>query len=226
MRADCIPLVGVPTRRRNRAGFLDLKWRVACALKPRVVVRGVIDHQLDDHINLAFGVLASMKRVKPSSVPYAGSIACVVGDVIAVVQQRRRENGQEAEAGDAQPAQIIQFARLSRRSLTMPSSSPSEVPPHVQFVDDRVLIPLRIVSRMVGRRSRVRRKLGDHFGNLGRRRGRASWTGNSTSPVFKRRVWPVDAFVQAPRVQRCGYEAARVRVHYRLISRTTRIIIA
>ena len=70
--------------------------------------------------------------------------ARIVGDVVAVVPQRRREERQQPEAGDAQVLEVVELLDQARKS-PMPSALPSENDLTWQLVDDGVLVPERIV---------------------------------------------------------------------------------
>ncbi len=80
----------------------------------------------------------------------------VVGDVVAVVAQRRGKEGQQPEAGDAEALQVVE---LLREALKVADAVVVAVEERldVRLVDDRVLVPERIVvrARSAGRRDRV-----------------------------------------------------------------------
>ena len=72
----------------------------------------------------------------------------VVGDVVPIVLERRREEGQQPDARHAEPLQVVQ---LQRQSLKVAGAVVVAVEERldVRLVNDRVLVPQRIV---VGRR--------------------------------------------------------------------------
>ena len=90
----------------------------------------------------------------------------VIGDVVPVVAQRGREEGQQPEAGDAEPLQVIELLRQSPEVADAVVVA-VEKGPDVRLVDDRVLVPERIVFR-----SRCRPSALDahRFRGIGRRR--------------------------------------------------------
>ena len=71
----------------------------------------------------------------------------VVGDVVAVVAQRRREERQQPQAGDAEPLQVVE---LLREALEVADAVVVAVEERldVRLVDDRVLVPERIVVHL------------------------------------------------------------------------------
>ena len=74
----------------------------------------------------------------------------VVGDVVAVVLERRREERQQPEAGDAEVLQVIELARQAAEVADAVVVAVEERL-DVRFVDDRVLVPERIVGERHGR---------------------------------------------------------------------------
>ena len=96
----------------------------AGALKPGMLVRGVVDHELGDDAQIA-----PVRRAHEGAEivhPSIGRVdAAVVGDVVAVVAQRRGIERQEPERGDAEILQIVELAGQARKS-PMPSSLASK----------------------------------------------------------------------------------------------------
>ena len=82
----------------------------ARSLEPRMLVGGVVDDQLDHHLHAALvGGVEELLEVVDGAV---GRVDVdVVGDVVAVVAQRRGEERQQPEAGDAEVLQVVQLAR-------------------------------------------------------------------------------------------------------------------
>ncbi len=90
--------------------------------EPWMLIAGVIDDQLDHHLHVAL-----MRRIEKRLEVGQGSIGRidvdVVGDVVAVVAQRRREERQKPDAGDAELLQIVQLREQPGKS---PMPSPFE----------------------------------------------------------------------------------------------------
>jgi hypothetical protein len=73
----------------------------------------------------------------------------VVGDVVAIVLERRGVEGQQPERGDAEVLQVVQL--LSQAAEVADAIFVAVVErPHVQLIDDRVFVPEWVA--MVGRR--------------------------------------------------------------------------
>ena len=111
--------------------------RVPGALEPRVLVRRVVDHQLDQHLDVP-GVGGRHERLEVLERAVAGVHAPVVGDVVAVVFERRREERQDPQAGDAEPLQVIELLGDPREVADAVVVAVEERP-DVRVVDDRVL---------------------------------------------------------------------------------------
>ena len=108
-----------------------------------MLVGGVVDHQLDHHLHVAAvgGVEEGAKIVQR---PVGRVHAAIVRDVVAVIAQGRREEGQKPQAGDAQVLQVVEF-------LHQPAEVAYAVVVAVkerldrQLIDDGVLVPERVV---------------------------------------------------------------------------------
>ncbi len=165
------PDVEVPLR-ASPAGAL------ARRLEPGMLVGGVVDDQLDQHLHAAL-----VRRVEERAEVVQGAVARVdadvVGDVVAVVAQRRGEERQQPEAGDAQVLQVVEL-------LDQPAKVADAVVvgvvegADVDLVDDRVLVPQRIerAARLLHRRISFTYRMsarglpGDASSPTGRSRGR------------------------------------------------------
>ena len=80
------------------------------SLEPGMLIGGVIDDQLDHDLQAACMRLAQeLTKVLHGAV--VRMHAQVVGDVVAVVAQRRREERQQPEAGDTQILDVIELAQ-------------------------------------------------------------------------------------------------------------------
>ena len=67
---------------------------MARPLEPGVLVGGVIDNQLDHHLQTAIvGLLQKLLEVRNG--PVTGVHVQIVGDVVAIVPQRRRKERQQ-----------------------------------------------------------------------------------------------------------------------------------
>src|SRR5262249_22973313 len=113
-------------------------------LEPRVLVRGVVQHELgDDAQAAAVGFAQEVLEVGERAV--RGVDVRVVGDVVAVVPQRRRVEGQEPERGDSE---VLQVVELLGQAAEVADAVPRAVGERadVQLVDDRVLVPEGIAA--------------------------------------------------------------------------------
>ena len=122
--------------------------RAAGALEPRVLIGGVVEHQLGDYAEPALVRLAetffkiverAIRRV------YAG----VVRDVVAVVFQRRGIERQEPDGGDAEVLDVIQLLGESPE-IAGAVAVGIEEGADVDFVDDAALIPERLGAETFG----------------------------------------------------------------------------
>ena len=89
-----------------------------------------------------------MGRVQESlevfQVPVAGVDRSVVGDIVAVVTQRRREERHQPDGGDAEFLQVIQLLFQPLEVADSVSIAVAEGA-DVDLVDDRVLVPEHIL---------------------------------------------------------------------------------
>src|SRR5438094_55155 len=67
----------------------------------------------------------------------------VVGDVVAIVPQRRRIKGKQPERRDAQVLQVVQLLRQPAK-IADPIPVAIQKRAHMQLIDDRVLVPERV----------------------------------------------------------------------------------
>ena len=85
-----------------------------------MLVRGVIDDEVDDHADAALlGAVRELDEVAERAV--ARIDAVVIGDVVAVVPVRRRLERHQPHRGDAEPLQVVQ---ASHQALKSPMPSP------------------------------------------------------------------------------------------------------
>ncbi len=111
----------------------------ASSFEPGVLVAGVIDDELDHdlHAALVGGVEDSLEIVQGA---VAGIDVDVVGDVVAVVSQRRGEEGEHPEAGDAEVLQVVEFGEQAGKVADAVGVGVHEGA-DVELVDDRVFVP-------------------------------------------------------------------------------------
>ena len=81
----------------------------ARALEPRVLVAGVVAHELGDDAQAA-GVGLADERLDVTQRAVIGVDAGVVGDVVPVVATRRRVERQQPDRGDAQVLEVVEPA--------------------------------------------------------------------------------------------------------------------
>ena len=93
MRASRVLLVGVAPD--VKIAFRRAGRRLASGLKPGMLVGGVIHHQLDHDLEPAI-VRGLQERLEILDGAVHRVDAEIIGDVIAVVLERRREKGQAA----------------------------------------------------------------------------------------------------------------------------------
>ena len=107
-----------------------------------MLIGGVIDDQLDHHLHAALvGGIKKAAEVVERAV--AGMDVDVIGDVVAVVPQRRREKRQQPEAGDAEILQIVELCDQPGKIADAVVVAVAEGL-DMQLIDDRVLVPERI----------------------------------------------------------------------------------
>ena len=104
-----------------------------------MLVGGVRQHELGDDPHAA-PVALGQKAPEVAQRPVGGVDLAVVGDVVAVVAQRRRIEGKKPERRHSQPLQVVE---LLDQSLEVADAVPVGVAegPHVELVDDGVLVP-------------------------------------------------------------------------------------
>ncbi len=151
--------VGVLEVREDDAGILVLVRRVAPdvvvaqrragirpprLLKPFVLIRRVIDDQLRDHADIPpVRLPQELSEIRQGAV--LGVDVEIVGDVIAVVKQRRWVERQQPQGGHPQIADVVQ---LPDQALEVADAVAGAVVKrfHVQLVDDRVFVPERLIG--------------------------------------------------------------------------------
>jgi hypothetical protein len=125
---------------------------LARGLKPRMLVGGVVDHQVNDHLDSAVAGGAHELDEVPE-VPQARVDPEEVADVVAVVPSWRGIERHQPQAGDAQARQVVDLPDQPLE-VTDPVAVGVEVGLHVQAVDDRVLPP-QVAGLVQARRHRL-----------------------------------------------------------------------
>ncbi len=121
---------------------LGIVARAARFLKPRVLVRGVIQHQLDDHPDSAL-VRGFQERLEIIQLAVIRMDGGVVGDIVAVVAQRRRKEGHQPQRVDSQVLQVIELLHQAGKIADAVVVAVAERA-HVQLVNDGILVPKRL----------------------------------------------------------------------------------
>ena len=115
-------------------------------LEPGVLVGGVVQHELADHAQAA-SVGLGEERAHVSQRPVVGVDRRVVGDVVAVVASRRREEREQPQRRDAELDEVVELLGEAPE-VADPVAVAVPERPHVDLVDDGVLVP-------IGRRGRA-----------------------------------------------------------------------
>ena len=113
-----------------------------------MLIGGVVDDQLGDDADAAPVRLVD-EALEVVERAVARMDVLVVGDVVAVVAQRRRIERQQPEAVDAEVLQVVELLRQAREVADAVVVAVEEGA-DVRLVDDRVLVPERIGSIGVG----------------------------------------------------------------------------
>ena len=129
-------------------------------LEPRVLIRGVVDDKLGDDPQVATMRLAD-EGLEVRHPPKRRVDVLVIGDVIAVVAQRRRIERQQPQRRHPQILQIIELA-AQPLEIADPVVIGVEEGLDVQLIDDRVLVP----KRVGGRRAQQRVATGQRRGSV------------------------------------------------------------
>src|SRR5215217_4745308 len=118
------------------------EWRVAAyagGVEPRMAVRGVVGHEIDDHPKAA----VARRPHEAREVAQRAEVrvhAVEVGDVIPVVAPRRRVEGHQPQACDAKAREVVD-PLCQPRQITAPVAVVVEECLDIDAVDDRVLPP-------------------------------------------------------------------------------------
>ncbi len=123
--------------------------RAPRALEPRVLVGGVVEDELRDDADVAaLGLLDDDLQVGDGA--HVRVNVHVVGDVVAVVFAGRRTQGQQPDGRDAEVFDVVE---LGGEPCEIADAVPVRVVERAraELVDDRVLVPERIVVLDPGR---------------------------------------------------------------------------
>ena len=140
------PDVEVAHRRSRR--------RLPRRLEPRMLVGGVVDDQLGDDAQPA-GVRLLDEAVEVLERTVGGVDVPVVGDVVAVVPQRRRVEGLQPDRVDAERLHVVEPLGEAAE-IADPVLVRVQERAHVRLVDDRVLEPEGVAGHQAAFRRLVR----------------------------------------------------------------------
>jgi hypothetical protein len=145
-----------------------------------VGVAGVVHHQIGDHPHAALMSPIHQLHEIPD-VPEVGQHLGEVGDVVAAVAQRRVVDGQQPDAVDAEPLQIVE---AGGETAQVTGAVPVGImePADQHLVEDRALVPLRVAWLL--ERERVGDGLTERLREAGRLHGQrqrrqARWAGQA-----------------------------------------------
>ncbi len=116
-------------------------------LKPRVLVRRVVQHQLGDDAKPP-PVRFAQESPEVLEGPVRRVDVGVVRDIVAVVLERRRIEGQQPDRGDPEILEVVQLLGQSLE-ISDPVAIAVAEGTHVHLVDDRVPVPLALVAQPV-----------------------------------------------------------------------------
>ena len=129
--------------------FAGTGWCPACCLKPRMLIRGVINDQLGDDLEAAsMGFLHELLEIGHGAI--VGMDVVIIRDVIPVVAHRRRVEGEQPERVHPQILEIIELLDQSAKIadtiiVAVKKSLDVQLVNHRIFIPERILHPLRIV---------------------------------------------------------------------------------
>ena len=113
--------------------------RAARSLKPRVLVRRVVHHQLGNDFQIAaMGFVEEFAEVVERAVLRID--IHVIRDVVAIILERRRKERLQPDRGDAQVLNVVEPLGQAAEVADAVVVAVAECA-HVQLVDDRVLVP-------------------------------------------------------------------------------------
>src|SRR5579862_4423343 len=133
----------------------------ASRLKPRKLIRGMVDHQLRDDAQPPAGSLSD-EGTEISACAVLRMNVTIVGDVVAVVPARRGIERQQPDGVDAEVLDVVQPFGESAKVADAVTVAVVESA-DVHLVDDRVLVPERVAHRRGLRRRRRCLRYGRSF---------------------------------------------------------------
>ena len=114
-------------------------------LEPWMLVRGMVQDKLGNDPDASFvGFSHELLEIPQHAV--RGMHIEIIGDIVAVVPERRRIKGKKPDGSDSEVFEIIEFPREPLRSPDAVATAVKERL-DVEFINNRVLIPERIVSQ-------------------------------------------------------------------------------
>ena len=114
-------------------------------LEPGVLVGGVVDHELGDHLEPA-AMRLGHEGAEVLARPVVRMHVAVIGDVVAVVLERRRIERQQPHRVDAELLDVVELGGEAGEVADAVAVRVEERL-DVQLVDDRVLVPERGVRQ-------------------------------------------------------------------------------
>ncbi len=148
------------------------RLRATGALKPRVLIRRVVDHQLRNHADAAC-VRFLNEALHVGKLAVVRMHIAVIGDVVAVVAPRRRIERQQPDRIHAELGDVIEL-RDQARKIADAVVVRVEERLDVHLINDRVFVPERIVAQGRGFAAPMRARFGGAAGGrarMGLRRG-------------------------------------------------------
>ena len=104
-----------------------------------MLIAGVIHHQFDHHLHAA--MMSSVEeRFEVAQCSIGRVDVGVIGDVVSIVAQWRREEWQKPDAGDSQVLQIVETRQQARKiadAIVIRIGKRA----NVEFIDNRVFVP-------------------------------------------------------------------------------------
>src|SRR5262249_47407295 len=113
-------------------------------LEPWMLIGSMVDNQLRDHVKTA-AMRLLQKSSEIAQVAVRGVDAGVMGDIVAVILERGRIEREQPQGRDSKVPEVVELLGESAK-VTDAVAARVEESPDVKLVDDRVLIPLRILG--------------------------------------------------------------------------------
>ena len=135
------PYIKIALRRAGR--------RAARGLKPRVLIGGVVDDQFGDHLEAeAVRLVQHVAKIVEGAELRVHVL--IVGNVIAVILERRGIEGHQPDGVDAQVADVLQ---LGGQAFEVADAIVIGIEEglDVDLIDDGIFIPKRVIGADAGR---------------------------------------------------------------------------